>query len=161
MCVCVCDRLRRAVGRLDLSQEKGFPQSVANSGAVSLVRVGAVHYWTMTNTLNVATPPIDIYVGPQGAKLESDSGVTRLGTVPILPAMGKTACRTGGTPGTQESACDMPLTDAGKNALGMFAKTYKTPFTVLIVTSLVVHGGEPVPAGKLDLSVQPELSFVL
>ena len=157
---CIGTYTVRKYQEINLSQQKAFPQSVANSSVISSVKVGAVHYWTATNTLDVATPPIDIYVGPQGAKTETDAGVTHLGTMPMLPAMGKTACRPG-TPGTETSACDMPLTDAGKSALGNFAKNYKTPFNAIISTTLTVHAGEPVPAGKLDLFVQPELSFVL
>src|SRR5438128_12254298 len=44
---------------INLSQQPGFPQSVANSSAVNGVTVGAVHYWTPSNTLSFASPPVD------------------------------------------------------------------------------------------------------
>src|SRR5207244_1502764 len=82
---------------INLSQQPGFPQSVANSSAVNGVTVGAVHYWTPSNTLSFASPPVDIYVGSQSAQKETDPGVARLGTVPSLPPGARTTCRNGAT----------------------------------------------------------------
>jgi len=143
---------------INLSQQPGFPQSVANSSAIDGVTVGAVHYWTPANTLSFASPPVDIYVGSQTAQKETDPGVALLGTVPSLPAGARTACRNGAA-GTQDGACDMPLTDSGTAALGALAKDYRTPFNVLVVAHVTVHAGDPLPSGKLDLFIQPVVAF--
>jgi hypothetical protein len=155
---CILTQDVRLTQQVNLSQEQGFPSSVANSSAIDHVTVGAVHYWTPTNTLTIDTPPIDVYVGSQSAKTETDPGVVKLGTLPSLPAGTRTSCGSG-APGTADSKCDMPLTDAGKAALSALAKDYRTPFNVLVVAHVLVTGGEPVPAGKLDLFVQPTVTF--
>jgi hypothetical protein len=143
---------------INLSTQKDFPKEVANSSVISSVTVNSVNYWTATNTLTFDTPPIDLYVAPQTAQKVTDGGVVKLGTLPPLAAGKPTACRAG-TPGTQQSSCTMPLTEAGKAALGTFAKNYATPFNILVVAHLTVQSGQAVPAGKLDLFVQPQLSF--
>jgi hypothetical protein len=148
----------RLVQNIDLSQQKDFPSQVAMSSAVKGVTVGAVHYWTPSNTLDIPTPPIDVYVGSQSVQKETDQGAAKLGTVPSLPAGQVTNCRNG-TPGHQDAYCDMPIDPVGQAALGNLAKDYATPFNVVVVTHLVVHGADPIPAGKLDLFVQPTVAF--
>lgn len=143
---------------VDLASEKSFPSSVANSSAINSVTVNRVLYWTPSNTLSFATPPIDLFVGPQTAQKSTDAGVAHLGTVPPLAAGGKTACRTG-TPGTMDSACSVPLDKAGQDALAAFAKDYKTPFNVFVEATYTAKAGDPMPSGKLDLFVQPEIGY--
>ena len=55
--------------------------------------------------------------------------------------------------------CDLPLTDAGRSALANFAKDFKTPFTLIVHSKMTVRGGDPIPAGMLDLFVRPRLSI--
>jgi hypothetical protein len=155
---CVLTQDVRLTQQVNLSQEQGFPSSVANSSAIDHVTVGAVHYWTPTNTLTIDTPPIDIYVGSQSVMTENDAGAVKLGTLPTLPAGTRTSCGSG-APGTADSKCDLPLTDAGKAELSTLAKDYRTPFNVLVVAHVRVQGGGPIPAGKLDLFVQPTVTF--
>lgn len=149
-----------AYQKVNLSQQKTFPSAILNSQVISVVKVGAIHYWTPTNTLTVDSPAVGLSVGPQTAVKATDAGTTKLGAVPSLPKMQKTAC-SGGTPGTQASACDMPLTADGKNALAVFAREIRTPFNLIISATLTVRGGQSVPAGKIDFFLQPVLSFVL
>jgi hypothetical protein len=143
---------------VNLSQQKGFPSSVANSSAVKGVTVGAVHYWIPSNTLNFPTPTMDVWVGSQSVQKETDPGALKLGTVPSLPAGQVTACRSG-SPGKQDSYCDMPILPDGQAGLAMLAKDYKVPFNVLVVSHVAVKGGDPVPSGKLDLYLQPAVAF--
>jgi hypothetical protein len=158
--LCVIQADVRLIQTIDLSKQKGFPSSVANTSLIHHVEVNEVRYWTPTNTLSFATPPINISIGSQTVQSETDPGATQLGTLPSLAAMTVTACH-GGTPGTPNGACLMPLTDAGKMVLGRLAKDYKTPFNVIVSAHLVAHAGDPVPAGRLDIFVQPEIAFVL
>jgi hypothetical protein len=154
---CIATYDLRLIQPVNLSQQKGFPDSVVNA-AVQTVSVDAVHYWTPTNTLTFDTPDIDVYVGAQAVQMETDPGATLLGTIPSQPANTRTACGAGAA-GTQESECDVPLTAAGQNALGILARDYRTPFNVLVVAHVVAHAGEQLPAGKLDLYVQPVIAF--
>src|SRR5690349_22922350 len=49
---CLLTQDVRLIQMVNLSQQQGFPSSVANSSAIDLVTVGGVHYWTPTNTLS-------------------------------------------------------------------------------------------------------------
>ena len=155
---CVLTGDVRLVQTINLSTEKDFPSDVANSSAIQAVTINAVYFWTPTNTLTFATPPIDVYVGSQTVQTETDAGATQLGTLPPLPAMTIT-CHDQGDAQGHAASCTLPLTDAGKAALGMFAKDYKTPFNVLVVAHLHFAPGDPLPGGKLDMWVMPEVAF--
>src|SRR5437763_1497517 len=63
--------------------------------------------------------------------------------------------------GTRDSACHVVLTDAGRNLLGTLAQDFNSPFNVIGVAHLKVHSGDAVPSGKIDLFVQPVISFGL
>jgi hypothetical protein len=43
--------------------------------------------------------------------------------------------------------------------LSILAKDYRTPFNVIAVAHVILHAGEAVPAGMIDLFVQPVLAF--
>ncbi len=147
----------RVYQQVDLSTEPNFPSSVLNA-VVQTVSIDAVHYWTPTNTLTFTTPTIELWVGPQSATSETSAGATQLGTIPPLPAGMRTACGSG-APGTADSECDVQLTDAGQNALAILAKDYRTPFNVIVVAHVIVHAGDALPAGTIDVFVQPVLAF--
>jgi hypothetical protein len=155
---CVASYDLRLLQQVNLSQQKGFPEQVATSPVASAVSVEAVNYWTPSNTLSFDSPAIDIYVGGQAVQKETDAGAMKLGTVSALPAKQRTACG-GGAAGTRDSACGVALTDDGVHALALLAKEYRTPFNVIAVAHVIAHAGDPLPAGKLDLVVQPVLLF--
>ncbi|MSP59942.1 MAG: hypothetical protein EXR72_06305 [Myxococcales bacterium] len=138
------------VQTIDLSKEQSFPSSVANSSVVNAVVVNAVRFWAPTNTLSFDTPPIDLFVGSTAVNADTDPGAQRMGTVPVIPQGQTTA---------QASPKNVTLTEAGKGALATFAKSFRTPFHVLAVAHVVVAAGQPVPAGKIDLYVQPVVAF--
>ncbi len=156
---CVITYDFRQVQEIDLDKQASFPPQVLNSGLVSLVKIDQVRYWTPTNTLSFATPPIDVYFGPKGTQKESDVGAIKIATLDPLAAATPTACVMGQPVGDKKSACKMKLTDAGRNALSVFAKDFKTNFEALLVAHIVVHSGDAIPAGKLNLSVQPVVAF--
>jgi hypothetical protein len=58
-------------------------------------------------------------------------------------------------------ACDVALTSDGQTALGNFAKDYKTPFLIIVHTVLTATGGQPIPAGLIDLWVDPVVTFAI
>ena len=147
---CVVTAELRLVQSINLSQQANFPQEVANSKIIQQVTVDQIRFWTPTNTLSFATPPIDLYVGSQAAQKETDPGVTKLGTIPVIPKGERTA---------QQSPRQVQLTDAGKSALGLFAKDFRTPFNLIIAGKVTVPGGQPAPGGKVDLFVQPVVAF--
>lgn len=150
---------------IDLSKQASFPSAVLDSPVVSLVSLDTVRYWTSSpQTFDTATPPLDIYVGDANATAPTDKGVQKLGTIGSIPASmppsAKPDC-TMGAATSKETACDMQLTDAGKKLLETLAKSFKTPFSILVVGHLTIRGGDPMPGGKLDLFVEPVIAFHL
>ncbi len=170
----VCDAtLKKCVGRgvirvsetVDIAKqmESSFPAQAIEFG-VQLVEVKRVTYWIEKNTLNHATPSIDIYVAPVAAKNETDPKAALLAKLSSVP-MGSYNCADpvydkGDTRAPQGvSVCSAPMFDAGKNALGDFVKNYKTPFQVIAHAVTVAKPGDPVPAGSIGFSARPTVGL--
>jgi hypothetical protein len=164
-----CDgKLKQCVGSaelrlsyvVDLSSQTSFPPEAIQYG-INAVDLKKVEYWIMSNTLNVAIPPVDVFVAPEAAK--DESGGTKLGSLAGLAARSTTcadpADPTGDATSNGAMVCDLPLTDAGKNALANFAKDYKTKFQFIAHTIVTVKPGDPLPAGGIDFFVRPVISI--
>lgn len=150
---------------VNLSQQTGLPPEVANAPLIDHVDVDEVRYWAgPKHMLNVATPPLDIFIGGAEAMAPTDAGVEKLGTLGSIPPgvapSAKPDCTKGAATG-KDTACDLQLTDAGKSVLATLAKNIKTPFNIIVVGHLSVAGGEPLPSGDLDLFLQPVIGFHL
>jgi hypothetical protein len=96
----------------------------------------------MTNTLNVATPQLTIYVAPMTVMDPNDPSVKAIGTIDPVPAM------------MTEPAHEMSYTTDGKQALVDAMGSYMTPFNVIVGGELQVKSGDPLPSGKLEAVVQ-------
>lgn len=153
----------RYVQLVDLSKQATFPPQVASSGALSLVQVDRVGYWTTENSLNFATPPLDIYVGSAAAMTEAAAGVQKLGTIAPIPAGANPSALPDCTkPATSAAtACNLQMTPAGQMLLATLAKDLKSPFNVIIVGHLTINAGDAIPSGAIDLFVQPVIGFHL
>jgi len=113
-----------------------------NDQPVIKVAIDSVKYEVTNNSLNVATPPLTIYVAPMSVVKSTDPLAKAIGTIPSIAA------------GQTVSSTDIQFTAAGKNELVNIMSTFKTPFNVLIGSSLLVTSGQPVPSGKLDAVVR-------
>lgn len=144
------------------------PQEAVQFG-ISVVDLEKIDYWVVPPTngkqqLNVATPPFELYVAPMSAKDEHDSQATLLGTVGPLAAGSTTCTDPVDTRPTSQVApakvCTVPLTGAGKDALGGFVKNFKNaPFQIIAHTVVTVAAGSPLPSGTLDFFVQPTVAL--
>ncbi len=146
---------------VDLSQQN-LPAPVVQYG-VDKVGIDKVAYWIMTNTINVAIPPIDLYVAASAAKDETDPSAKKIGSVSMLPAR-SAACTDPADPKGDPAAngaavCDVSLSSDGQTAMAAFVKDYKTPFQFIAHTKIVAHGGDPLPVGSIDFWVRPTVSF--
>lgn len=114
-----------------------------NDEPVIKVAIDSVTYDVTGNTLNVATPTINVYVGPTSVVDPTDPSNpgTLIGTIPPIPAGSTT-----NTTGPQM----LMFTPTGKAELIKIMSTFKTPFNVLVGSRLLVTAGQPVPTGKLD-----------
>jgi hypothetical protein len=126
---------------VNLVMEKPELKSI-NDEPVIKVTIDSVTYEVTGNTLNVATPEITVYVAPMSVIKPNDPMAQAIGTIAPVPA-GQTT----------SSPQPIMFTATGKAQLVNIMSTFKTPFNVLVGSSLVVKSGQPVPAGKLDAVV--------
>jgi len=106
------------------------------------VKIDTITYTVSMNSLNVATPEMTIYVAPMSVTTTSDPSATAIGTIPPVPAM------------TTTSATNLMYTSGGQAALQDAMGNYKTPFNVIVGSTVIVKAGDPMPMGKLVASVE-------
>jgi hypothetical protein len=126
---------------VDLVMEKPELKTI-NDEPVIKVTIDSVTYEVTNNTLNVDTPQVNVYVAPMSVIKPTDPMAKMIGTIaPVLAHQ------------TTTSPQPIMFTPTGKADLVNIMSTFKTPFNVLVGSSLLVHSGQPVPAGKLDAVV--------
>jgi hypothetical protein len=158
----------RKILPIDLRNARTPLPSEAVQFGINFVEIKKIDYWVDVgkNTLNVSTPPIDLYVAPDSARDEHDPAAARLGSVAPLPAM-TNACGDAPDPNPTDAArgktvCLIQLDPAGTDELGQLIRNFKTsPFEIIAHTIVTVQGGTPVPAGMLDFFVQPTVRLVI
>ena len=120
----------------DLAHESPELETIDSQAALK-VTVEKVIFKVSENTLNVASPPLDLYLAPQGVLDPASGEAVHVGTLEAV------------NPGqTGEIAIDFSA--EGKKAMEDFMSDYKTPFTVIVAGTVTMHAGEPVPMGKLS-----------
>jgi|SRR6185295_7589554 len=122
---------------INLLTEKPELKSI-NDQPVIKVTIDSVTYDINTNTLNVATPELGVFVAPISIMDPKDSGATKIGTIPSIAA------------GATAAGKQIEFTPDGKAKLIAMMSSYKTPFNVIVGSSIVVKDGQQVPSGKLD-----------
>jgi hypothetical protein len=99
-----------------------------------------------TRPLNVALPPVELFVAAQGATSTSDPSAKKFGTVPGTAA------------GMSVMGGAVALDAAGQAAFVGFAHNFGTPFVFLGRTTVVVPGGTPLPMGAATVTIKGQLS---
>jgi hypothetical protein len=149
-CSGVCNPASRCTVNLDvglhtsvnLLMEKPELQQI-NDKAVIEVEVDDLFYVVEQNTLNVATPEIGIYVAPMSVMDPMDAMAKKIGTIPPVAA-GVT------TPSAQK----MTFTTDGRANLTAAMGNFKTPFNVIVGSTLTITSGMPIPQGRLDALIR-------
>jgi hypothetical protein len=126
---------------INLVMEKPELQSLTSEPLIK-VTIDSVTYTVMSNSLNVDTPELTVYVAPTSVVASNDVQAKPIGTIASVPAMH-----------TITSPEPMVFTPTGRAQLVSIMSSFKTPFNVLLGASIVVRAGEPVPMGKLDAVV--------
>lgn len=128
---------------VNLVMEKPELKSISDQPVIK-VAIDSVTYEVPSNTLNVATPEIKIYIAPTSVlKLKPNSDeATVIGTIPAVAA--------GATTSGEQM---IQFTPSGKAALANIMSTFKVPFNVLVGSSLLVTAGQALPTGKLEAVV--------
>src|SRR5262249_28085179 len=94
------------------------------------------------NTLNVDTPELKMFVALVSVMDPKAPEAVEIGVVPAVTA------------GTTVEAKPVQFTDAGKAQLVGMMSTYRTPFNVIVGSSLTVTQGQMIPQGKLDAVIR-------
>ncbi|MBA3457020.1 MAG: hypothetical protein H0T42_28285 [Deltaproteobacteria bacterium] len=126
---------------IDLLMEKPELKSIDDQPVIK-VTLESVTYEVTSNTLNVATPVMTIYVAPISVMEPTDPLAKAIGTIPAVAANT-----------TISTPAPITFTTTGKADLINAMNTFKTPFNIIVGSTLVVQQGQPVPAGKLDAVV--------
>ena len=127
--------------KVDLLSEQPELKTI-NQQPVIHVTIDAVTYTVDSNTLNVATPQLTIYVAPVAVMDPKDPSAKAIGTIASVPA------------GTTVGPTPIVFTADGKQTLIDTMGSYQTPFNVIVGGEILLHSGDPVPSGKLDGAVQ-------
>ena len=127
--------------KVDLVTEKPELKSI-NDEPVIKVTIDSVNYQVTSNSLNVATPELRVYVAPLSVTKSSDTQATLIGTIPAVPA------------GQVTNEQPLMFTPMGKAELVNIMSSFKTPFNVLVGSSLLITAGQQVPMGKLESVVR-------
>jgi len=100
------------------------------------VEVEAIAFNIDENTLNVPSPPLTIYLAPQGISDPLGGSAVAIGTLSSV------------SPGFVGEV-GLTLTDSGKQAMADFLGDYMTPFNVIVGGDVTISAGDPVPTGRL------------
>jgi hypothetical protein len=128
---------------VDLLSEKPELKAIDDEPLIK-VTVDSVSYEVTSNTLSVDTPELTVYVAPISAIAVDrfDAQVKAIGTIAPIPAGSVTA-----------QAEQLKFTPTGKAELVKIMSSFKTPFNVLVGSSIVVTRGQAMPTGKLAATV--------
>jgi hypothetical protein len=126
---------------IDVAMERPELASI-NDEPVIKVSIDYSTYEVTSNTLNVETPAMKVYVAPMSVMNPKDPQAKEIGELPPIPA---------GTPVVEPQ--ELTFTPTGRADLVATMNNYKVPFNLIIGTTLTVNAGEPMPTGKLDAIV--------
>jgi hypothetical protein len=146
---CFAEATARQTVQVDVLQDNDFVTKVERHSAW-VVKSVTLAYTVPTNTLTFDVPKIDVYVGPPGTMTENDTGVAFVDSTMPLPA-GTTIVD---PPGQLTVA-------AGSAARDLIVNSVESKQTIVfvVVATPRIEAGAPVPAGSLELDVQPSLGL--
>ncbi|MEZ4402847.1 MAG: hypothetical protein R3B06_22695 [Kofleriaceae bacterium] len=125
---------------VDLLTEKPELSSIQDEPVIT-VTIDAITYSVTENAMNVDTPEMKVYAAPSTVTRAGDPLAREIGTVAPIPA------------GTTLPETAVVLSPTGKATLAEFMGDFKTPFNIVVGSSLMVSQGQQVPAGKLVVKV--------
>jgi hypothetical protein len=123
----------------DLAHEESDLATINAQHGIS-VTVTAITFEISENTLNVATPQLEVFMAPMAVTSPTDPMAKQIGTIlPIQP----------GFTGTGQ----VDISATGKATMEEFIGNYKTPFNIIVAGTADIHAGDPVPMGMMKGAV--------
>lgn len=126
---------------VDLLAEKPELSTIIDQPVLH-VTIDSVTYEVTANTLNTGTPEMKVYLAPKSVIDARDSMAKHVATIPPIPAQ------------TTVVAAEVEYTAAGKQVLIDAMGNFKTPFNLIVASTIEVTAGGSVPTGKLDANVR-------
>lgn len=126
---------------VDLLAEKPELQQI-NDEPVIKVTIDSVTWEVGSNTLNTDTPPLTLFVAPMSVMDPTSPEARPIGTISGVAA-GEV------TDGEQP----LEFTPSGKADLVAAMSTFKTPFNIIVGSTITLTSGQSVPQGRLDAVV--------
>lgn len=139
----------RITAQVDVLQDNNFTTTIERHAAFTVKSV-TLTYTVPTNTLTFDVPKIDVYVGPPGTKTETDAGVAFVDSTEPVAA--------GTTFVDQPRQLTVAPGSAARNLIVNSVEAKRT-LVFVVVTSPRIEAGAPIPAGTLELDVQPSLGL--
>ena len=119
--------------------------SLSSYTSLVSISISSIKYTVTSNTLNVAVPPLSIYLAPNGVTSPTGAGAQLFGTVPAIPA------------GTTPSG-NVQLVSNAASIFQTFTAHLSTPFEIITAATVVIGAGTPVPTGAITINVTGALS---
>lgn len=150
--VCAADVSVVLPSTVNLSMDSSFASSVG-SKAVRFVHTIDLAYGVNMNTTTFDIPALQLYIGPSGAKQPTDQGVVSLGTLQAIKA---------GTliPEGSQHVTILEGT-AAHDKFAYYVQNPMVPFVLMVATTKTVRGGDPIPAGKIQVVIKPSITVGL
>lgn len=104
------------------------------------VRVEDVVFDFAENTLDIASPEFNIYIGRTDVTSGSHPNAKFIATVPSIPA-------------SATSKQNLVWTATGRDEFEAFLEDYETPFKIFVEAQVFLSAGDLVPQGSLDGSL--------
>lgn len=128
---------------VDLYNEKPELQTIEGQPLLD-VTIDAISFEVSDNSMNIDTPEMIVYAAPSTVMTPDPERARRIGTVPPVPA------------GQERSLTPIQFDPMGRDNLAMFMADFKTPFNIIVGSSILVEQGSTVPAGSMTVRVVVE-----
>ena len=120
---------------VDMATERPELKTIDNQAGVR-VTIKTIDFTIDENTLNVATPVLKIYVGPESATT-TDPPAVWVGHIDPLPPKSTTTA-------------DIKFDNGGDAVMSQYFSDYTTPFHIIVAGDLVVKAGDLLPEGRVS-----------
>jgi hypothetical protein len=134
--VCTFKQLVSIVSAVNLKDV----QQLSTASKLANVSLQSLDYAVTTNTLNVAVPPLTLYLAPMGVTDPNSAQAVKFGTVPSIAAM-------------QMPTGSVQLEPDSDATFATFAADLSVPFGIIAATTVSVPSGSATPQGALSVDV--------
>ncbi len=101
--------------------------------------------YTIASTMNVALPPMDVFIAPANVTSASDPAAQKFGSIPATPA-------------NMTTSGNMTLDPNGGAVFSQYASAFSTPFNFIAHATMIVAPGTPIPSGGVTATVTGKVS---